>query len=244
MTHLDPEGERLLRRLADERPDAYGDVEPATGEDSDATISLTIDAAKRIIEARVLDADRVRRPAAFVAALRDAFVAADGDRLFNVLVSSGDVPDWIARADGAADDTPRRRGRLDLLSSGTAIPQRSSSAGGHLSVQRSERGDLIDVDVDADWLAAAEPEELEVAIVAATRYAFSTIRLVGAEETRDDATNGATDETPNRTGIRDELAEARGRRRQNAQHGRTVEGARGEPDLSGRAGQPHDPSDN
>lgn len=190
MTHLDHAGEQLLRQLAEDRPDAFADVAPTSGTNRAQSLSVTIDAAKRVIEVRVLDITALRNPEPFETALDEAFFAADGERLYAVLQLNGQADEWIARADRSLAGTSglkvRQRGpeivtreaSLERRAARRArpAPRRTPGPGtsdnGFLTVQRSARGDIKDIQVDAEWLGGVRPEHLEVAIRQATRYSL------------------------------------------------------------------------
>lgn len=190
MTHLDPAGERLLQVLAQDRPDAFVEVAPTSGTNRAQTLTVTVDAAKRVIDVQVLDIGGLRHPEPFETALSEAFFAADGERLYAVLQLNGQADEWIARADrslaGGGGLKVRNRGpeivtRAASLERRAArgarpAPRRRPAAGhsdnGFLTVQRSARGDLAEIQVDADWLGGARSEHLELAILQATRYSL------------------------------------------------------------------------
>ncbi|HWI42677.1 MAG TPA: hypothetical protein VNS81_03605 [Nocardioides sp.] len=187
MAQLDPAGQRTLEVLASIKPDAFAEVAPATGQDRQGILRLTVDAARRVVRAEVLDPDRVRDPDVFRAALGEAFFVADADRLYAALQRNGKAEEWVARAEQSLADParldvrrpdPRRitregaRARRAERAPRPARPAPGTSDNGFLTVQRTARGDLASIEVDAAWLSGAQAHRVEDAIVQATRYSL------------------------------------------------------------------------
>lgn len=190
MTDLDPDGRRLLETLAADRPDAFAEVPPTSGSDRARALRLTIDAARRVVGVEVLRIDHLRHPEPFRTSLEEAFFAADGERLYAVLRANGQAEEWLARADltlaGASPlrvrpqgpdvsreaSLERRAARRPAGARRRERPAPGTSDNGFLTIQRSSRGDIAAIEVDAPWLGGARPEHLEAAIVQAARYSL------------------------------------------------------------------------
>lgn len=187
MSTLDPAGQVLLDRLttAAREPGLFAPVPDASGTDSHQSLRLTVDAARRVVTARVLDVDRLRSVDPFVDALHEAFAAADGARALASLERSGRAKAYLARAEETvAGRSPARAPRPPDISRAAvrrrtaaidaqrrpAHPEPVTSGNGYLTVQRGHDGRLVHVEVDAAWLGAARPEQLERAVVEACRY--------------------------------------------------------------------------
>ncbi|MBM0126600.1 YbaB/EbfC family nucleoid-associated protein [Pimelobacter simplex] len=189
MVHLDPDGHRLLEALAADRPDAFAEVPPTSGTDRARALTLTVDAARRVIGVDVLDIAHLRHAEPFRTSLEEAFFAADGERLYAVLRANGQAEAWLARADlslagssplrvrSHGPDVSREASLERRAARGPELPRRrrpapGTSDNGFLTVQRSPRGDIVDIEVDESWLSGARPEHLEAAIAQATRYSL------------------------------------------------------------------------
>ena len=100
MSHLDHTGQALLERLAEcHELGLFADVTETRGSDGRDTLSVTVDAARRLVGARVLDLDVLRQPEPFVDAVREAFAVADGERALASLERSGRREEFLTRAD-------------------------------------------------------------------------------------------------------------------------------------------------
>lgn len=187
MTNYDPGGPALLERLASESdPAMFRQVPDAEGTDRNETLKITLDAARRVVDIRVLDVDRLRRPDPFIDAVREAFAIADGARAYASLVMSGQAEEYLARAEAALSgqrplrapappDVSREACARRREERGAAPDQRPSPApvtsdNGYLTMQRGRDGRLIGVSVDAEWLSAARPEQLERALRQASLF--------------------------------------------------------------------------
>jgi hypothetical protein len=186
MSHLDQPGLAQLERLAaGHEPGLFAEVPDASGTDRHESLRVTVDAVRRVVAARVLDIDRLRSVDPFVDALHEAFAAADGARALASLERSGRAEAFLARAEATVSGrSPARAPRPPDISRGAVRsrqrhrasarraqrPAAVSSANGFLTVQRGLDGRLVRVDVDAAWLSAARPEQVERAVIEACRF--------------------------------------------------------------------------
>ncbi len=184
MSHLDPAGATLLDRLATtHEPGLFADVPNASGTDRHESLTVTVDAVRRVVAARVLDLDHLRSVDPFVDALHEAFATADGARALASLQQNGLAKAYLARAEATvAGESPARaprppdisrealRRHADEKRAARPGPAPVRSANGYLTVQRGHDGRLLHVDVDAGWLSAAQPAQLERAVIEACRY--------------------------------------------------------------------------
>lgn len=184
MSHLDPAGRALLERLAtSHEPGLFANVPDASGTDRHDALSVTVDAVRRVVAVRVLDLDHLRSVDPFVDALHEAFAAADGARALASLERLGRAEDYLVRAEATvagrsparaprppdiSRDAVRRRAGATRVARATPAPV--LSANGFLEVQRGRDGRLLHVDVDAGWLSAVQPAQLERAVIEACRY--------------------------------------------------------------------------
>ena len=183
----DPGGRALLERLASESDRTmFRPVPAATGTDSNASLTITVDAARRIVDVRVLDVDKLRRPDPLLDAVREAFGAADGARAYASLELSGNAEEFLARAEATLagelplraptpPDVSREACARRRAARGPRLPRRAqpapvSSDNGYVTVQRGADGRLVDVSVDAEWLSGARPDQLARAILQASRF--------------------------------------------------------------------------
>lgn len=180
MSTLDLEGSRLLDHYVGlEGGDALGDVPPATAQDADGRLELRVDAARRVVGARVLDPGRLRRPDDLARAVARAYAAADAARGLAALDRSGATGAWLDGAEALRTGTRRLdRGtppdleRLRRLRRGErprprALRASGRSDNGYLEVVRDARGDVVQVIADPEWLSAARPEHLQDALTQA-----------------------------------------------------------------------------
>jgi len=156
-----------------------------SGTDRHRSLSITVDADRRITDARVLDVDHLHRREAFVDALQEAFAVADGERILAALDAHGNVAEYLARAEATisgetpAQAPPRpdvsREASAARRAAGVALAPRPepplpvTSDNGYLTVQRGADGRLLSIDADEEWLSGARSHHLEQAIVQACR---------------------------------------------------------------------------
>ena len=156
-----------------------------SGTDRHRSLSITIDAERRVTDVRVLELDRLRQPDTFVDAVQEAFAVADGERILAALEARGDAEEYLIRAEATfsgqnpAQAPPRpdvsreasaaRRAAGALLTRRPEPPPPATSDNGYLTVQRAADGRLLHVDVDAEWLGGARPQHLQQAVLQACR---------------------------------------------------------------------------
>lgn len=156
-----------------------------SGTDRHRSLSITVDADRRVTDTRVLDLDHLRRPEAFTDALQEAFAVADGERILAALEAHGNVDEYLARAEATisgatpAQAPPRpdvsRAASAARRAAGVAVAPRPephppvTSDNGYLTVQRGADGRLLNIDVDAEWLSGARTHHLQDAILQACR---------------------------------------------------------------------------
>ena len=188
MSNRTPARAALLERLASHGdPDLFHDVPDVTGSDSHEALSITMDSVRRVVDARVLDLDKIRLPEPFNHAVREAFAAADGTRAYASLQRSGKAEEYLARAEATLSGlSPARAPRPPDMSRKACARRRAARDGaretvrprpepvtsdnGYLTIQRGPEGRLVDLTVDAEWLSAATADHLERAIVQAARF--------------------------------------------------------------------------
>lgn len=166
--------------------DCYQDVPTAQGSDSRCAVSLSIDAACRIVDVRVHDLGALRTPAALDAALGEAFRAADEERAEASLRTSGAFEQYAAC--GAAmlrGEVPSlAAGRGDVVASVIAelvhpdatdddLPTEigaplGRSGNGYLALAVNPDGSIAALEVDAAWLSAATADRLRRALLEAS----------------------------------------------------------------------------
>ena len=189
MSDLDYDGQQLLARLSNEDADLFRDVPDATGADAADSLAITVDSARRVVNVEVRDAERVRTPEALAAVVREAFGAADGERALASLTTAGKADERLARAESlmsgrrkleirsAPDVSYRaylarggsRRARPDLAEV-AALPDATTSDNGYVTIMRDEHGMISAVHADGEWLSAAQPHNLERALLQAGRW--------------------------------------------------------------------------
>ncbi|WP_134738337.1 hypothetical protein [Nocardioides sp. 503] len=187
MTTLDAVGTALLERLASqERPGLFDDVPPATGSDRHDRVTLVVDAARRVVKVTVTDPTALRRPDDLVAAVKEAFATADGNRALASLEKNGLAEEYLARADdllagrARAEAPPRpdvsrealaaRRAARSSEPAPTRPPVPVTSENGYVTALRGADGRLMRLEADAEWLSAARPEHLERALEQALHF--------------------------------------------------------------------------
>jgi hypothetical protein len=184
--HLDPPGLALLERLASgHEPGLFANVPDASGTDRHDALRITVDAARRVVAARVLDLDRLRHVDPFVDAVHEAFAAADGARALASLELNGTADSFLARAEATMSgraparaprppDIRREARQVRARHRSFARPEHRpgpvSSDNAYVTVQRGPDGRLMHVDVDAEWLCAARPDQVERAVIQACRF--------------------------------------------------------------------------
>lgn len=181
---LDYAGRERLRSLQQKFDiETYQQVPPTSGTDGLNRLSLTIDAACRIIDVRIRDIDGLRVCGHLREALDQAFRSADTERALASLRTSGACDEYAAR--GAArirGEVPIDTGDLqglaasmryqfaavdaddDLMATDSPVGR---SGNGYLAIQLAEDGSVTDLDIDASWLSAARPENLRRALLEA-----------------------------------------------------------------------------
>lgn len=190
MSHLDFDGRQLLAELQEHfGSDTYQDVPECAGTDDAGRLRVVLDAAQRVVDIVLLDDDRLRTPADLETAFEEAWIVADVARLSRSLQASGAQERWeragaevlAGRATvsiGTPPDVSERasRERRDRSASTTATaatrpappsPVVSRSANGYLAVRRTPTGEATITEVDAVWLAAAQPAHLRRALLEA-----------------------------------------------------------------------------
>ncbi|MXG89500.1 hypothetical protein [Nocardioides flavescens] len=188
MPHLDHEGTALLHRIqALEGADVARDVAPTSGRDEAERLEITVDAARRVTRVVVLDPSGLRTPERLQTAAREALRAADGARLLASLTASGTAQAWLEKADalrrGEVRPDPGRRpdvsraasvqrrlrksARGDAPRSVPPPPVVGVSDNGYLRVTRSGTGELHRLEVDLEWLQAADTGRLADALTQA-----------------------------------------------------------------------------
>lgn len=171
------------RMRSTEPAGTVADVPTVTATDQREAIEITLDATRRITSVHVRDLSAVRTPTAFTSALIGAFQAADGDRALAALEQSGRLDEFLDRVEREHAERPGLRvpPRVDVSYSAYKAgllhvdeathherPPARTSDNGYLTVQRGPAGDLLTVDVDAEWLLGTRTEHLEAAIEQAT----------------------------------------------------------------------------
>lgn len=110
MPHTDPSIEELVSQLGErEGPEAFRVVPDATGSDPDGLMSITVDAARRVVAVQVHDVNQLREVDLFEQTLRTAYVMADGERALASLTLSGHADEWVARAEAELADVGASR---------------------------------------------------------------------------------------------------------------------------------------
>lgn len=177
MSTLDFDGARLLEHYQDlEGSAALQPVPDSTGTDPSGDLALVVDAARRVRRAHVVDGHRLRTPAALRGALTAAYAEADAARGAASLEESGYAEQWMREADDLLQGrrrlfggTPPSTRRADALlrrtgSAPAPAPVTGRSDHGYLTITRDQRGDVVDVDVDQEWLQAVRDDRLAAAI--------------------------------------------------------------------------------
>jgi len=185
MSHLDRPGQMLLERLArSHEPGLFADVPQAVGTDSRGALSLAVDAARRVVDARVLDPDLIRGPDMFTLAVRQAFAVADAERALAALEHNGIREEFLDRIAAKFEDRAPVEAPAPPDVSQEASRERRNKAmpdddeervrirpgradNGYLVLHRAPDGFLVRVEVDAEWLAGAWPKHVERALVEA-----------------------------------------------------------------------------
>lgn len=184
MTFDDRTTQALMERMRSTEPTGtVADVPTVTATDQHGAIEITLDASRRVTSVHVRDLTAIRTPPAFTSALIGAFQAADGDRALAALEQTGHLDGFLDRVEREHAEHPGLRvpPRVDvsyaaykagLLHVDEAThherPPARTSDNGYLTVQRGPAGDLLTVDVDAEWLLGTRTEHLEAAIEQAT----------------------------------------------------------------------------
>lgn len=178
---LDYDGRALLSRLQSEYgAEAFLEVPDVAAVDAHGALQVMIDAAQRVIDVRVLDIDRLRTKDALAVAVGQAFIAAVTARLRRSLEASGALRRWQERAEAIRDGLVA----IDIGTSPSVIvwdrsglveevaaPSRArevTSGNGFLTMRRTDFGVTITA-VDGTWLSAVSIENLERALLEATR---------------------------------------------------------------------------
>ena len=184
MTFDDRTTQALMERMRSTEPaGTVADVPTVTATDQHGAIEITLDASRRVTSVHVRDLTAVRTPPAFTSALIGAFQAADGERARAALDQTGDLDGFLDRVEREHAEHPGLRvpSRVDVSYAAYKAgllyvdatrheerPPARTSDNGYLTVRRGPAGDLLTVDVDAEWLLGTRTEHLEAAIEQAT----------------------------------------------------------------------------
>lgn len=185
MSVLDFEGQQRLALLQERHGHTrFREVAPVVGADQETGLTLTLDAARRVAEARVPEAALVRTPALLRAAVRAAHQDADLARARASREAAGERPPPGERLDVTPLLRPREIPRRDIarrtrasvasgVPAGTAatLATTGRSGNGYLTVTLGPTGVVEDVDADPEWLAGAREQFLETALVQAFQEA-------------------------------------------------------------------------
>ena len=182
MPSLDSAGQALRHQLGAKDPDLFRDVPDTEGYDEHAALSMTIDAARRVVGVHVKDASKLRTNELLETAIKQSFAAADGKRGYASMVEAGRGEELLERAERtlAGHRTERPRRRIDVSREGSLArlaakadrapeakrqqPRRQTSDNGYLTIQRGLSLDPTSIQADPAWLAGARAEHLEAAI--------------------------------------------------------------------------------
>jgi len=192
MTDTDQTADPLRARLAALKGAEYfDDVPDTTGTDRHRWLTITIDAARRVLDVRIRDLSAMRAVDTFEDAVREAFAAADGARLLASLERHGLADEYLERARATLaglrpvvapprPDVSRKacRERAAARARGDVRrrprrPDPVTSDNGYLTVQRAADGGLVALDVDAVWLSGVREEHLRQALLEALRFEAS-----------------------------------------------------------------------
>lgn len=181
-------GSTTFQLLHSARPDAFAAVPSCSGKDSKGSVELTIDSAKQIVRAHIDENRFPRDLAGFRTAIQQAFQAADERRLVAAYAATGAFGGALQRSgDHFEVDTELKLPRpvdIDVSKDASlerAAMRRSSrqrpltprvgvSRNAYLTIQRTSRGDIREVEADQLWLSSARPENLEASIREAADY--------------------------------------------------------------------------
>lgn len=155
------------------------DVPDSTGTDERGRLTLTIDATRHVVRAKVIEANMLRTHGDLVEALTDAYDQAEIARAEASLAKSGslhgweDLPDVAQTRAKTSAAPPREMSRQAVRARRDARPDRAParstghSTNGFLAITRNRRGSIVSVVVDAEWLSGAQEQHLSHAIIQA-----------------------------------------------------------------------------
>jgi hypothetical protein len=146
-----------------------------------------------VVDVQIHDPSAIRAIDTFEDAVREAFAAADGERLLASLELNGLADDYLDRARATLAGlrpvlAPRRpdvsreacRERAAARARGDVRrrprrPEPVISDNGYLTIQRAADGGLVGLDVDAAWLSGAREAHLRQALLEAFRFEGSDL---------------------------------------------------------------------
>ena len=193
---LDHDGRRLLAARAARDPAFWAEVADTPGSDPDSLVTLTVDAAARVVHVDVGSPDRLRDPRVLERLVQDAYRAADTARAVAVQLAG---PTGTERVPATQEEVvaalrPRTRRAVDVarwrpLSDPTAPVAEADGSGdadataptsrsthglsdnGYLEVELGVTGDPVAVRADGAWLGGATAGTLAAALLGAFRQA-------------------------------------------------------------------------